>query len=412
MGLRRRKHIAILHYAAPPVVGGVETTLAHHARLLAADGYRVRVVCGRGQAWDSSIEVRRVRLADSRSPEAEVARASLEAGRVPRNFDGLATRLEARLGPLLHESGLVIAHNIASLHKNLVLTAALHRLWQRHALPRLILWHHDFAWTSPQHRSRMHDGYPWDLLRLDWGGCTHVVVSSSRRDDLLSLMSVPDERLRVIPPGIDADEVLGLSPEARDFMMRARLRDASPLLLLPARITPRKNLELALHILHDIRKQMPTARLLITGPPGPHSSANRAYADELRRLRHGLGLEEAAVFAFEIHPEGLPARVLFDIYRVADGLLLTSHEEGFGIPVLEAGIHGLPVFLSDIPPLRAVAGEEGVFFGIDEDSHIIARRIADRLQGDPRHRLRARVAQEYTWEGVYRRCIRPLVELQ
>ncbi len=410
MRQRRGSLVAMLHFAAPPVLGGVETTLAHHARLLAADGYRVRMVCGRGQAWDPSIELRRVRLADSRSPEVEAARAILEAGRLPRNFDSLTSRLEARLDPLLRESALVIAHNIASLHKNLVLTAALHRLWRRKAFPRLILWHHDFSWTSPQHRSRMHDRYPWDLLRTDWGGCMHVVVSSSRRDDLRSLISVPDDRLRVIPPGIEVADVLGLSQETRDFLTRPSLRSAHPLLILPARITPRKNIELALHILRELRTAMPAATLLVTGPLGPHSAANKAYADELRGLRSQLGLEEAAVFAFETHPEGLPAEVLFDIFRVADGLLLTSREEGFGIPVLEAGIHGLPVFLSDIPPLRSVAGEEGVFFGIHEDGPAIARRIADRLQGDPRYRLRTRVAQEFTWEGVYRRCILPLVE--
>jgi glycosyltransferase involved in cell wall biosynthesis len=410
MGQRRGRLLAMLHFAAPPVLGGVETTLAHHAQLLSADGYRVRIVCGRGQAWDPSIEVRRVRLVDSRSPEVEAARANLEAGRVPRNFETLASRLEVRLEGLLRECGLVIAHNIGSLHKNLVLTAALNRLWQRHAIPRLILWHHDFSWTSPQHQSRMHEGYPWDLLRRDWAGCMHVVVSNARRDDLRSLVSVPDDRLRVIPPGIETDEVLGLSQATRDFLTHAGLRDARPLLFLPARITPRKNIELALHILRDLRTTLPAAKLLVTGPLGPHSSTNRAYADELRALRGRLGLEEGVVFAFEFHPEGLPAETLFEIYRVADGLLLTSHEEGFGIPVLEAAIHTLPVFLSDLPPLRAIAGEEGVFFGVREDTHAIAQRIADRLQGDPRYRLRSRVAEEFTWEGIYREHILPLVE--
>ncbi len=407
---QRGKFIAMLHYAAPPILGGVETTLAHHARLFAADGHRVRVVCGRGRAWDPSIEVRRVRLADSRSPEIEAARAVLETGRVPQNLEKLVSRLEARLGPLLGETDLVIAHNLASLHKNLVFTIALHRLWQRRAFSRLVLWHHDFAWTSPHQRQHMSNGFPWDLLRSDWEGCTHVVVSASRLEDLHSLISLPDERVRIIPPGIDSFEVLNVSSEAAHFITATALGEARPLLLLPARITPRKNIQLALRILRHLRTAMPAAKLLITGPLGPHSSANREYADGLTGLRHELGLDGAVVFAFESYPAGLPGQVLFDLYRFADGLLMTSFEEGFGIPVLEAGIHALPVFLGDIPALRALAGEEGVFFAIDEDSQVIARRIAARLEGDPRFRLRARVAQEYTWEGVYRRHLRPLVE--
>ena len=34
--------IALLHYSVPPVVGGVESVLAQHARLMAGAGHAVR----------------------------------------------------------------------------------------------------------------------------------------------------------------------------------------------------------------------------------------------------------------------------------------------------------------------------------------------------------------------------------
>ena len=74
---------------------------------------------------------------------------------------------------------ILIAHNVCSLNKNLALTAALYQLHTSKKLPRLILWHHDLAWTTPRYQSELHDGYPWDLLRQDWGDITHVVVSST-----------------------------------------------------------------------------------------------------------------------------------------------------------------------------------------------------------------------------------------
>lgn len=40
--------VAILHYAAPPIVGSVESTIYHHARVLAQAGYDVGVIAGRG----------------------------------------------------------------------------------------------------------------------------------------------------------------------------------------------------------------------------------------------------------------------------------------------------------------------------------------------------------------------------
>ena len=105
MGLRRRKHIAMLHYAAPPVVGGVETTLAHHARLLAADGYRVRVVCGRGQVRQQRGDLRAgFTVPGERERAAEQARRALDE-REPLTPHDL---FRDRLAVVLLELGLVI----------------------------------------------------------------------------------------------------------------------------------------------------------------------------------------------------------------------------------------------------------------------------------------------------------------
>jgi len=48
-------HVGIVHYAAPPVVGGVELTIYHHTRVLLAEGHQVTVVAGRGatRTWPS-----------------------------------------------------------------------------------------------------------------------------------------------------------------------------------------------------------------------------------------------------------------------------------------------------------------------------------------------------------------------
>ena len=40
--------VAILHYSVPPIVGGVESVIAHHARLMSADGHTVRLIAARG----------------------------------------------------------------------------------------------------------------------------------------------------------------------------------------------------------------------------------------------------------------------------------------------------------------------------------------------------------------------------
>ena len=42
--------VALLHYAAPPVIGGVERVLGRQAQLLTDGGFQVRIVAGRGAA--------------------------------------------------------------------------------------------------------------------------------------------------------------------------------------------------------------------------------------------------------------------------------------------------------------------------------------------------------------------------
>jgi len=292
----------------------------------------------------------------------------------------------------------------------LALTAALHSLSRAAGFPKLILWHHDLAWTTPRYRLELHEGYPWNLLREDWPGVIQVAVSKPRQRQLADLLQVPLERIRVVPNGLDAGRFLKLEDQTRFLVQRLDLLKAAPLLLLPVRITPRKNIELALRILATLRQRFPAAAMVVTGPLGPHNPANRDYFENLISLRKDLGLADSAHFLAELSSEFLPDPVIADFYHLADALLLPSREEGFGIPVLEAGLTGVPVFCTDIPPLRDLAGEMGIYFSPDANPTQVADLILHRLSNDPIYRLRLRVRTRYTWERVYADQIAPLLK--
>lgn len=404
--------VAILHYAAPPILGGVESTIARHARLLARSGHQVHIIAGRGGMEGEGITFHHLPLVDSRHPEILEIAAQLREGLVPPQFAAVQERIAAQLRPIFRQAPVVIAHNVVTLHKNLPLTAALHRLVREDAV-RLIAWCHDFAWQDALYIPEMHAGFPWDLLRTPWEKTRYVVVSTPRREKLAALLRVPAKRIRVVPPGIDAAAFLKLEPLTRRLMAELSLLEAEPLMLLPARITRRKNIELGVRITAALQKSHPEAALVVTGPPGPHNPANRAYLEELLALRDSLGAR--VHFLYQHGEDGAPLHipdpVLADLYRLADLLLFPSLREGFGIPILEAGLTRLPVFAADLPPIReSSAGHAAHFFDPRGDAEEIARRIARFAEEDTAYRLRRRVLRHYRWEAILKEHLVPLIK--
>jgi glycosyltransferase involved in cell wall biosynthesis len=399
-------NVALLHYSAPPIVGGVESVLGHHARLMADAGHQVRIVAGRGEQTDPRVPFIHVPMADSRHPEVLAIKAELDSGHLPSRFSKLVDSLTVNLREWLEDADVLIAHNVCSLNKNLVLTAAVQNL--SHIL-QVILWHHDLAWTTPRYQRELHDGYPWDLLRQAWPGVRQVTISEMRQQELGDLFQMDQEQIAVVPNGVDVSLFHKFEQQTRRYLKQLDLLNASPLLLLPVRITPRKNIELALRVCVNLREHFPDTKLVVTGPLGPHNPANINYFEMLTALREDLHLQDAVHFLAELTENYLPDEVIFDFYHLADALFMPSREEGFGIPVLEAGLAGLPIFCSDIPPLRSLSSSNAMYFSPDADPVELANRIVNHLSFDSVFRMRARVRRQFSWEEIYAREIAPLL---
>jgi glycosyltransferase involved in cell wall biosynthesis len=307
-----------------------------------------------------------------------------------------------------------IVHNAFTLHFNLPLTAALHQMVEAGEGPRFVAWCHDLSWKNELYLPKMRDAYPWELLRRPLDRVAYVVVSASRQAELADLFGWTPGRFRVIPAGVDVDAQLKLEPETVELVSRLGLLEANPLMLAPERITKRKNLELAIRITHALRLRDMPARLLVTGPPGPHNVRSGDYVDELRKLRSELGVEREVVLLFE--HTGTPGgeypvsdRMMYDLYSLSDLLLFTSEQEGFGIPLLEAALFKLPVFCSNIPPFREIGGDAVRYFELGDNPEVLADRLVDWTRGDCVHRLRRKVMDGYRWESIFGNQIEPLV---
>ena len=77
------------------------------------------------------------------------------------------------------------------------------------------------------------------------------------------------------------------------------------------------------------------------------------------------------------------------------------------MPVLEAGLVGAPVVCTAVPAALEIGGEDVILFDATDAPARVAERILAWARQSPVYRLRRRVRQNYTWEAIFHRDIKP-----
>jgi glycosyltransferase involved in cell wall biosynthesis len=117
------------------------------------------------------------------------------------------------------------------------------------------------------------------------------------------------------------------------------------------RVAPNKGIELALMALLVTRiHRDPEATLQVVGRP-----VVPAYSRALKRFVDELGIREAVTFRGGVSDGDLVAAM-----GAADVLVMASHHEGFGVPVIEAMTMGLPVVANREGALPEIVGDAGL----------------------------------------------------
>src|SRR5690606_29925629 len=99
--------------------------------------------------------------------------------------------------------------------------------------------------------------------------------------------------------------------------------------------------------------------------------------------------------------------IVHALYAQARALLFPTLYEGFGIPVAEAMASGLQPVVSDIPVMREVAGEAGIFIDPNDVSgwrSQLAEIAEDDARLLPAETLKQR-AGLFTWESTAKKTI-------
>ena len=152
---------------------------------------------------------------------------------------------------------------------------------------------------------------------------------------------------------------LGETPKAQREVQFAHAR---PSILMVGTVEPRKGHAQALSVFEKLWAQGLDADLVIVGRQG--------------------WMVESLVARLRTHPEngkhlfwfeGASDETLLKLYQSSSALLLASEGEGFGLPLIEAARHKLPIIARDLPVFREVAGDHAFYFsGTNTDNLIEA----------------------------------------
>ncbi len=409
MAIDASLRIGLLHYSCPPVIGGVEEILSQQAAVFHRTGHSVSVLAGMGEVYTKDFPVRIEPALSSKNTRILQAHEECKKGN-QEALERPTKRIYRVLKDWSLELDVILAHNVLHMPFNLPLTLALQHLADSRDGPIVVSWAHDSPYFESSPLKYLNSP-PWQILKRLHPNIHYVTVSESRKR--LFKKHCGEAPWKVIHNGIDPVRFFYLDPKSVMLSEELDLFNRDLVVVQPSRITPRKNLELSIHIIRGIKLLGHNVLFILTGAYDPHEGRAVAYYRRLKYWVKELGLQEniavLAEYRFGNRKKLVPDRIFIrDLYLMADVLLMTSKDEGFGLPLLEAGMIKLPIACSKIPPFQEV-GEGVCFFGLHEEPLSIAKRIVKHLAGTDTHKMFRNVMRKYVWNVICEREVLPFL---
>jgi len=369
--------LVIVHYHLRP--GGIRRIIELATPHLVREAPRpiTRVVLATGAPADRPWHDHFARQLPGVPVEVFVASSFNYLSEQRASFERIAARLHQAFNKLFADSDagncLVWAHNLG-VGRNLLLTRGLAAACAERDIP-LVAHHHDWwfdnRWTRwPEMR---HFGFrtlaaPARAVFPPARNTLHVAINHADATILsrhLSRSALWLPNLTELAPSPPAARVRS----AQLWLRKKLTHDGAPVWLLPCRTLRRKHIAEALLLTRWLR---PEAWLVVTGAAS--SGDELPYFRTLERAahRHHWRLRLGVLAGDESRKPSIP-----ELLAASEAVLLTSIQEGFGLPYLEAAAAQRPLIARKLPNIAPDLDQFGFRFPQAYDEILVAPQLFD-----------------------------------
>jgi glycosyltransferase involved in cell wall biosynthesis len=214
-----------------------------------------------------------------------------------------------------------------------------------------------------------------------------VAISKATADDIVNLLDVQPEKIRVVYPG--TTPLIKATPEKiEDIRLKFGLR--KDYILFVSRLDPRKNLT-RLFKAFEFSGLFKDFDLVIAGPKGWHM-------EEMFQTWRDIKCRDQIKWLYFVREEELAA-----LYSGAAFFVYPSLVEGFGLPILEAMSVGCPVLTSKISSMPEAAGDAAIYvdpYDIPSISDGLQQLAGNSYLREQMSALGYERIKQFTWENV------------
>lgn len=215
-----------------------------------------------------------------------------------------------------------------------------------------------------------------------------ISISSSTALSLNKILQVPRDKITTILLG---SSNVSKQTTRQSYKSLAKLGVKKPYLFSVLAGYPHKNLISLLQAFNRLKRQYPELSLVVCGLGGRSDASNALFISSNK-------LNKSVKMVGYVHDADLNS-----LYQEAEVFVFPSAYEGFGIPVIEAMTHELPVVSSNAFSLQEVVGDGGILvdpYDVDGYVRAITKLLESPIERSNWIKRGKKRASELKWEDT------------